>query len=175
MNDMDKIFKKILFKTAFCCMACDGHIDEKEIEEMKKMDKNTTYFGDVNLSGELDLLIDNLNKHGKKVVNDLFNELKETRLNPVQELLLLEVALRIIHSDERIDENELKFLRLLRGKLGVFDEIIVERFGKNNLLFDKSYNNDVKISETEFVDRLELPNYNELIDMKVLIKKNGKI
>ena len=28
-------FKKILFKTAFCVMACDGDIDELEIEEMK--------------------------------------------------------------------------------------------------------------------------------------------
>ena len=152
-------------------MACDGHIDEQEIEEMKKMNTNTTYFGDVDLSGELDLLLNDLVKHGKKIVNDLFNELRDAQLNPVQELLLLEVALRIIHADEKINENEVKFLRLLRGKLGVFDEIIVDRFGKNNLLFDKSYKNDVKICETEFVDRLELPNFNELIDMKVFLKK----
>jgi len=25
-------------------MACDGHIDKKEIEEMKDMDKNTSFF-----------------------------------------------------------------------------------------------------------------------------------
>ena len=33
-------FKKILFETAFCVMACDGHIDQSEVEEMEKIDKN---------------------------------------------------------------------------------------------------------------------------------------
>jgi len=42
---MDKIeFKKLLFKVAFCTMACDGHIDKREIEEMKIMDKKTSFF-----------------------------------------------------------------------------------------------------------------------------------
>jgi uncharacterized tellurite resistance protein B-like protein len=168
---MDTKFKKILFKTAFCCMACDGHIDDQEIEEIKKMDKNTTYFGDVDLSEELDLLLKNLIKHGKKVVNDLFQELRDAKLNPVQELLLLEVALRIIHADEKIDENELKFLKLLRGKLEVFDEIIIDRFGKNKLLFDKSYKNDIKLSEFEYVDGLELPKFSELKDFSSALNK----
>ena len=47
-------FKKVLFKTAFCVMACDGHIDQLEIDEMKKIDTNTSYFNDVDLSNELD-------------------------------------------------------------------------------------------------------------------------
>ena len=143
-------------------MACDGHIDEKEVEEIKKMNKNTTYFGDVDLSVELELLLKNLDKHGKKVVNDLFQEIRDTTLNPVQELLLLEVALRIIHADEKIDENEMKFLKLLRGKLEVFDEIIIDRFGKNNLLFDKLYKSDIKLSEIKYVDEMELPKFTEM-------------
>ena len=36
-----KEFKKILFRTAFCSMACDGTIDDLEINEMKNIDKNT--------------------------------------------------------------------------------------------------------------------------------------
>lgn len=168
---MDTKFKKILFKTAFCCMACDGHIDEQEVEEIKKMNKNTTYFGDVDLSEELDLLLKDLAKHGKKVVNDLFQELRDTKLNPVQELLLLEVAFRIIHANVKIDENEIKFLRLLRGKLEVFDEIIIDRFGKSNLLFDKSYKNDIKLTEIEYVDKLELPKFSELTDFSSALTK----
>src|SRR6056297_83930 len=99
---MDIVFKKLLFKSAFCCMACDGHIDQKEIEEIKKMDTNTTYFGDIDLSSELEELISDLSKNGKKVVNDLFEELRKIELNPVQELLILEVVLRIIYADENI-------------------------------------------------------------------------
>jgi hypothetical protein len=151
-------------------MACDGHIDEHEIEEMKKMNTNTTYFGDVDLSGELDLLLNDLVKHGKKIVNDLFNELRDAQLNPVQELLLLEVALRIIHADEKINENEVKFLKFLRGKLAVFDEIIIDRFGKNVLLFDKAYKNDVKVTEIEYVDNLELPKFSDFSGLITNIK-----
>jgi len=164
---MDKQFKKILFKTAFCCMACDGHIDQQEIDEMKKMDKNTTYFGDVDLSKELDLLLKDLNKYGKKVVNDLFQELRETKLNPVQELLILEVALRIIHADANIDENEIKFVKLLRGRLELYDEMIIERFGKDNLLFDKEYGNNIIVKETDFLNNLDFSDLEELKDLRL--------
>ena len=50
-------FKKLLFKVAFCSMACDGHIDEREIDEMKMMDKNTSFFHDIDLSEELSELV----------------------------------------------------------------------------------------------------------------------
>ena len=152
-------------------MACDGHIDQKEIEEIKKMDTNTTYFGDVDLSKELEFLLDDLVKNGKKVVNSLFQQLRETKLNPVQELLLLEVSLRIIYADEKIEENEIKFLKLLRGRLEVFDEIIVDRFGRDNLLFDRSYSSDVMVSEKEFVANIQLPSFNNLAEMNITISE----
>ena len=51
---MDKNeFKKILFKVAFCAMACDGKIQKEEIEELKIMDKKTSYFAEIDLSDEL--------------------------------------------------------------------------------------------------------------------------
>jgi len=161
---MDIVFKKLLFKSAFCCMACDGHIDQKEIEEIKKMDTNTTYFGDIDLSSELEELISDLSKNGKKVVNDLFEELRKIELNPVQELLILEVVLRIIYADENIDENEVKFLKFLRGKLEVYDQFIVDRFGKNNLLFDKKYSADIK-STDGIPEIFKVPTKNNLNDI----------
>ena len=58
---MDKVeFKKILFKVAFCTMACDGHIDDREIEEMKIMDKKTSFFEAIDLSDELEYLLNEL-------------------------------------------------------------------------------------------------------------------
>ena len=45
-------FKKLLFKVAFCTMVCDGHIDESEIDEMKMMDKNTSFFHNLDLYEE---------------------------------------------------------------------------------------------------------------------------
>lgn len=163
-------FKKLLFKTAFCCIACDGHIDEKEIEEMKFIDKKTAYFEDVDLSKELDELVQNVKTKGKQIVDDLFNDLVKVELDIVQELLLLEVTLRLIYSDEKIEENEIRFLKYLRSKLKVYDEIIMDRFGTVDLLFDKQYSNffHTNDQQKELVKEYSVPEFKDLesIDLK---------
>jgi len=162
---MDAIkFKKLLFKTAFCCIACDGHIDDREVAEMKYLDKNTSYFGDTDLSKELDTLIEDLKTKGKHIVFELFEEIKNSDISFVQELLLLEITFRLINSDEKVDDNEVKFLKLLRSYLKVYDEIIIERFGQVNLLFDKKYYSTFKTSDQtkEFFDGLTLPELKDI-------------
>jgi uncharacterized membrane protein YebE (DUF533 family) len=41
-------FDKLLLKTAFCCMASDGHIDNKEINLIKSMCENSSLFKEFN-------------------------------------------------------------------------------------------------------------------------------
>lgn len=168
-------FKKLLFKTAFCCIACDGHIDEKEIEEMKFIDKKTPYFEDVDLSKELEELVQNVKTKGKQIVDDLFNDFAKVELDIVQELLLLEVTLRLIYSDEKIEENEVRFLKYLRSKLKVYDEIIMDRFGTVDLLFDKQYSNFFHTNEQqkELVKEYSVPEFKDLesIDLKRISAK----
>jgi len=162
---MDAIeFKKLLFKTAFCCIACDGHIDDREVAEMKYLDKNTSYFGDTDLSQELDALIEDLKSKGKHIVFELFEQIKNSDISFVQELLLLEITFRLIHSDKKIDENEVKFLKLLRTYLKVYDEIIIDRFGSVELLFDKKYSFTYKTTDhkNEFIEELTFPELKEI-------------
>ena len=123
-----KDFKKLLFKTAFCVMACDGNIDDMEIQEMKKIDSNTTYFSDTDLTEELNNLINGLQDKNTKIVKGLFDSLRENKLTITQELLILEITMRIISADKIIDENEVRFLNLIRSKLDLGDKIIHERF-----------------------------------------------
>ena len=165
-------FNKLLFRTAFCCMTCDGHIDETEIEEIHKMDKNTSYFGEIDVSKELKAMINDLRSIGNRVIENLFSDLRKTKLNMVQELLILEVTLRIIHADEKVDENELRFLKLLRGRLELHDETIIERFGKDVLLFDKDYRSEIEISEKEYLSGIKLPNLKELDNIDISNLKN---
>ncbi len=165
---MDKNeFKKILFKVAFCTMACDGHIDNREIEELRIMDKNTSFFEAVDLSDELKQLITDLKNKGTKVIEELFSDLKSTKLNPIQELLVLEVALRIINADEKHDENEVKFIHLLRSKLEIHDETINDRFGELNILYTNEYSRNIVAgkSEIEFAENIKLPEMSELIQV----------
>jgi hypothetical protein len=173
---MDKNeFKKILFKVAFCTMACDGHIDDREVEELKTMDKNTSFFEAIDLSDELEKLIKDLKNKGTKVIEELFSCLRETKLNPIQELLILEVALRIINADEKHDENEVKFIHLLRSKLKLHDETINDRFGELDILYTNEYSRNIVAGKTEieFAESIKLPEMSELIQVDLKDEKNG--
>tara|TARA_B100001564_G_C20418157_1_gene568867 strand:+ start:34 stop:531 length:498 start_codon:yes stop_codon:yes gene_type:complete len=160
-------FKKLLFKTAFCVMACDGSIDQMEIQEMKKIDSKTTYFSDIDLSEELDNLINGLKNKNIKIVKSLFDSLRENTLSITQELLILEISMRILNADEVIDDSEVRFINLIRSKLDLGDQIIHERFGKipylKNLNFDEfelGQSDDIKE-----IDVTDIKNWGD-IDLK---------
>tara|TARA_B110000093_G_C12731837_1_gene310662 strand:+ start:154 stop:660 length:507 start_codon:yes stop_codon:yes gene_type:complete len=162
-------FKKILFKTAFCVMACDGDIDELEIEEMKKIDSSTSYFNDIDLSNELTSLISSVKSRGKIVVQELFKTLRDNELSMVQELLIIEVALRIINADNKVDENEIKFLNLLRSKLDIANATLIDRFGSIPYLVNMNYDKlNVMDSQKQFIDLMLFPESTRLkeIDLK---------
>lgn len=166
-------FKKILFKVAFCTMACDGHIDQREIDELKIMDKKTSYFSDIDLSDELKKLVNDFKDKGAQVIEDLLELLRKTKLNPIQELLILEVALRIANADERIDENEVKFINFLRSKLELHDETINDRFGELDILYTNEYSRNIVVGkmEIEFAESIKLPEISELIQVDLDIEK----
>ena len=151
----NKDFKKLLFKTAFCVMACDGSIDDLEIQEMRKIDSSTTYFSDIDLSDELDELINELHNKNIKIVKNLFDSLRENTLTISQELLILEVTMRIINADDVIDDNEVRFLNLIRSKLDLGNQIIHQRFGKISYLKNLDYE-DIGLNQSDFIKEIEI-------------------
>jgi len=160
-------FKKLLFKVAFCSMACDGEIVPEEIEELKLMDKGTTFFQEVDLSDELQLLLVELEQKGVKIVEELFDLLNKSELNTIQELIILEIALRIIAADKRFDENEIKFLNLLRAKLHVHDELIVDRFGDIRILHTNEYSKNLETKDKNFINNLNFPDLNKIEEINL--------
>lgn len=160
-------FQRLLFRTAFCLMACDGHVDDREVAEIRLMDKSASFFQGIDLSNELDELLSDLKSRGKQIVDELFETIDKLTISTVQELLILEVAFRLVHADEKVDENEIKFLRYLRSKLKVHNETIRDRFGVVEYLFDKDYSQDIIKKEThdELFDTISIP---ELSDFSTL-------
>ena len=158
-------FQRLLFRTAFCVMACDGECHPDEENEIRLMNKSASYFQGIDLSDELEKLLTEVKARGKHIVDDLFDDLAKLDISTVQELLLLEVSFRIVVADKKVDENEKKFIRLLRSNLKVHDEIIRDRFGVVEYLFDKDYSQDIVKSEThdDLFASIAIPEFKDLV------------
>ena len=64
-------FKEVLLKVAVCAIACDGDIDDREIEMLHKIEKESPYFSALNLSDILEKSLDSC----KKDLNTFFQNI----------------------------------------------------------------------------------------------------
>ena len=122
-------YKKLLFDIACSSMACDGHIDEREIKELQDIEKSTTFFKDIDLRRKLNRFVESFKINPEETIEEIIYKLKDALLNPVEEMLVLEIALRVVYADVKIDPKEIDFLKTIRGCLSIDDEIMTQRFG----------------------------------------------
>ena len=123
-------FQKLLFQSAVSVMAIDGEIHDKEIEEIKSIVKSTAYFLDFEFEKELENNIINIKQKGKEAINQYLITLSDSQLNEKQEVILIEVLLRIMEADEKFEDNEVKFLHMVKSKLKTTEEVLVMKFPK---------------------------------------------
>jgi hypothetical protein len=119
-------FDKLLLKTAFACMACDGEIDDREITLIKEMHNALKLFGDIDIVSELNSLVEIINKDGKKFIGVYFDELTKSELSNHQELKIIEVAIDTIKADDKIEYSEIKFFKVIRSKLKIDNDSILK-------------------------------------------------
>jgi len=120
-------FDKLLLKTAFSCMACDGDIDKREIKLIKRLHKEKKTFGNLDVNTEMDNLLIAINKDGHQFMRDYFDELTTSKLTESNELNLIEVAIDTIKADEKVEYSEIKFFKVIRSKLKIDNELILEK------------------------------------------------
>lgn len=137
-------FKELLIDIAVCAIACDGDVDDKEINALHKIEKDSPYFSVIDLSTTLDKSLNECKNNFNSFKADVFSKLENNNLNVVQELTVLEISLRIIAADEIEEESEKSFINELRSYLKLEDFLIAQRFG------DISY---LKPKVSEFNDR----------------------
>ncbi|MUP45397.1 TerB family tellurite resistance protein [Gramella sp. BOM4] len=119
------LFNKLLLKTAFSCMACDGDIDKREVKLIKKLHKENKTFGDIDIDVELDALLLAINKNGQEFLKNYFKELTTSDLSESKELKLIEVAIQTIKADDKVEYSEIKFFKVIRSKLKINNEVIL--------------------------------------------------
>jgi uncharacterized tellurite resistance protein B-like protein len=121
-------FQNLLLESAISVMGCDGSINESEIHEIRQIAENEIYFMGFEYEPVFKSHLKSLKANGSKAINDFLNRLEGLSLNKQQEFLLLEVLIRTIESDQVIDDNEIKFLQLVKSKLNVSEEEIITKF-----------------------------------------------
>lgn len=125
-NSMERTdFNRLLLKTAFSCMACDGHIDKREVVLIKNMHKENKIFGDINLDHELENLLLEINRDGNKFLRGYFKELTSIVLSESDEFKIIEAAIHTIKADNKLDYSEIKFFKVIRSKLRIANESIL--------------------------------------------------
>ncbi len=121
-------FDKLLIKTAFCCMASDGRIDNREIALIKTMCENLPLFNNFNFQEEINSLVNKVNTRGKEFISYYFDLLSKSNLTEKEELTLLDFAIQTIKADEQIEYSEIKFFKNIRHRLKIKDENILVAF-----------------------------------------------
>ncbi len=120
-------FDKLLLKTAFSCMACDGDIDKREVKLIKKLHKENKTFGEIDINSELETLLLAINKDGHQFLKNYFSELTNFELSESNELKIIEVAIETIKADDKVEYSEIKFFKVIRSKLKIENEPILEK------------------------------------------------
>jgi uncharacterized tellurite resistance protein B-like protein len=152
---------ELLLKTAFCCMACDGDIDEREINLIKKLEEDEQVFNVEDLEETLNQFIQAINQEGERFLKRYFEELKQTALTESEEIQLVKTALRTIEADEEIAYSEIKFFKIIRSNLKVSDQQILDELpGKEDYLekdiMAEDYENKL---QSEYFKVQELPEF----------------
>lgn len=126
------MIRKLLVKTAFACMACDGSLDARELKCVRKFIDNENLYLVEELNIELDKLVDEFNLDGNAFMSQFFSDLHSADLAEEDQLKIIEYALAIFRADEIIDYREIKFFKIIRSLLPVSDEVIQANFENIN-------------------------------------------
>ncbi|NOQ76074.1 MAG: hypothetical protein GQ574_28980 [Crocinitomix sp.] len=119
-------FEKLLLRTAFCFMACDGDIDPDEVKMIREMAQETQLFGDIDLKANLDKMLGDINELGGQFLIDYFTDLKVADLTDEEQITLIKVSIDTINADNKVEYSEIKFFKIVRDKLSVADHDILD-------------------------------------------------
>lgn len=158
----------LLLRTAFSFMTCDGHIDKNEVMAIRNMDKTKKVFGEIDVTNELQVMLNKINVKGTDFLKDYFRRVNKANLSTEQELELLSVAADIIYADEHVKEEEVKFLRVLRTMLKVSDEVIIAKFPQlaKEFMWDDEFTDEyIKVLYSNYFKDRALPVF-DITDVK---------
>lgn len=159
-------FEQLMLTTAFCCLASDGNIDNRELDLIQSIFTNYEQFKDSQLEEKLNSLIAQYNIQGRDFINNYFDILKENSLSFEQEIAIIDTAIKTIQADQIIEYSEIKFFKMIRLNLIVSnDEILklfpdIEMFLQQDIViestFDRLKDQFFEITELQIFEEIKL-------------------
>ncbi|MCD8179444.1 MAG: TerB family tellurite resistance protein [Tannerellaceae bacterium] len=116
---------QLFLKTLFCCMACDGHIADEEIDLIEQLVQDSDRFASLPTDKILNNYVTEINQHSKAFLSGYWSELAQSSLSETEQLSLLELLNRMIEVDKKIEYAEISFFKKNRQHLTVSDEAIL--------------------------------------------------
>lgn len=123
---MENSFNNILFLTSFCFMAIDGDIAKEEIKQLQSFAEEDKLFGEINVEEEYSKCLNVLKRIGADFVKSYLEAIEQIDFSDNEKYQLLEVAVKTIYADEKIEYNEIKFFKSLCNRLNLSKESIIE-------------------------------------------------
>jgi uncharacterized tellurite resistance protein B-like protein len=170
-------FDKLLLQTAFCCMASDGNIDNREIAIIKSMCKKSSLFKDFNFQEEINTLLNEINTRGKEFISCYFTLLDKSTLTENEELTLIDFAIQTIKADEQIEYSEIKFFKNIRHRLPISDENILAAFPDIEQFLEADIITESFLAKitNQYLEAADLPQFELIsIDTKSIEDLNNK-
>ncbi|MDA8972694.1 hypothetical protein N9H15_02365 [bacterium] len=154
-------FNHLLLNTAFSCMACDGVIDKREVILIKSLSNEKKIFGEIDINAQLDKLLHAINIDGHQFLRDYFSELTSTTLSEEDELKIISVSIDTINADDIIEYSEIKFFKIIRSKLKVSNNVILEQFPEIEEFLEQDIISQSYLSrlQDDFFDTHTLPTF----------------
>jgi len=127
------IFNKLLLQTAFCCMACDGEIAPEEVKIIKSECVKLPALQEIDIAAEIEKFVFDFNENSKIFLKEFFEMLEEkvSDLTEKDEFDLIDIAIKVIKADLKIEYSEIKFFKTIRYRLKVNDERIISHFSES--------------------------------------------
>jgi len=132
-------FQQLLLRSAVTALACDGNIDQAEVDALKHMAENEIYFLGYDHKEPFDTYLGHIRAHGRGAVEEYLAELEHAQLNSRQKLLLVEVLLRVMEADSQWAQNEKAFLHMAVGRMQLTLEDLIGSFPKHAVVLSGAH------------------------------------
>ena len=116
-------------------MACDGDIAADEIDLLRVFFKENESWKDYDVQSILNRYIIEINERGVGFLADYLQDVAEADLDEESALKIVDIAIRMIEADNRVEYSEVKFFKRIRQKLTVSDEKLIASFPNKDDFF----------------------------------------